>query len=78
MGDAVELEPTDALLACVQRAAGQAAWLRLKVEDLGDEDVLTVGAHGSLVAHTWGGGSGRGVHEAAACSGGCSEEEAEQ
>ncbi len=53
MGGAVELEPTDALLACVHRAAGQAAWLRLKVEDLRDEDLLTVGAHGTLVPHTW-------------------------
>ncbi len=25
----------------------------MKVEDLGDEDLLTVGAHGRLVAHTW-------------------------
>ncbi len=34
--------------ACVHRAAGQAAWLRLKVEDLRDEDLLTVGAHGTM------------------------------
>ena len=32
MGGRVEIEPTQALLECVYRAAGQAAWLRGKVE----------------------------------------------
>src|SRR4051812_49155423 len=37
MGARLEIEPTQALLECVYRAAGQAAWLRLKVESLGEE-----------------------------------------
>ncbi len=53
MGGAIEVEPTDALLACVHRAAGQAAWLRSKVESLTDDEVLSVGGHGAPVSHTW-------------------------
>ncbi len=44
---------TQALLQCVYRAAGQAAWLRLKVESLADDVLLCSGAHGAPVAHTW-------------------------
>jgi predicted lactoylglutathione lyase len=53
MGGAIEVEPTEALLECVHRAAGQAAWLRLKVESLGHEEVVCVGAHGAPALHTW-------------------------
>src|SRR4051812_24812044 len=53
MGGDIAIEPTEALLACVQRAAGQAAWLRLKVESLSDDEVVCVSAHGALVPHTW-------------------------
>src|SRR4051812_10694535 len=38
MGGEIEIEPTDALLACVRREAGRQAWLRTMVEvgDAGD------------------------------------------
>jgi hypothetical protein len=54
MGGGPEIEPTQALLACVYyRAAGQAAWLREKVESLSQDEVLCVGAHGRPTPHTW-------------------------
>jgi hypothetical protein len=53
MGGRLEIEPTQALLECVYRAAGQAAWLRGKVESLGEDEVLCVGAHGRPTPHTW-------------------------
>src|SRR4051794_35743629 len=53
MGGAIAVEPTQALLECVHRAAGQAAWLRMKVESLRDEELLCPGAHGGLMPHTW-------------------------
>lgn len=36
-GGAIEVDPLEALLQCVYRAAGVAAWLRLKVESLDGE-----------------------------------------
>ncbi len=53
MGGALEIEPTQALLECVYRAAGQAAWLRAKVESLRHDELLVPGAHGAPVPHTW-------------------------
>src|SRR3954468_15761568 len=53
MGGRVEIEPTQALLECVYRAAGQEAWLRGKVESLSQDEVLCVGAHGRPTPHTW-------------------------
>jgi hypothetical protein len=53
MGAAIAVGPTQALLECVYRAAGQAAWLRLKVESLAPEEVVCVGAHGTPAPHTW-------------------------
>src|SRR4051812_49999459 len=53
MGGAITVEPTEALLACVHRAAGQSAWLRMKVESLGHEEVLCSGAHSGVVPHPW-------------------------
>ena len=52
MGGDIAIEPTQALLACVHRAAGQAAWLRLKVESLSDDEIVCVartGAGGTYV-----------------------------
>lgn len=44
MGGAIEVNPLDALLQCVYRAAGIAAWMRMQVEDLQSaEDVVSAG-----------------------------------
>jgi hypothetical protein len=53
MGGVIAIEPTDALLECVHRAAGQAAWLRLKVESLAPDELLCPEAHGGSTLHTW-------------------------
>jgi hypothetical protein len=50
MGGRLEIEPTQALLECVYRAAGQAAWLRGKVESLSEDEVLGVGARSASAA----------------------------
>jgi hypothetical protein len=49
MGARLEIEPTQALLECVYRAAGHAG----KVESLSEDEVLCVGAHGRPTPHTW-------------------------
>ena len=53
LGGSIAIEPTDALLECVHRAAGQATWLRLKVESLEPDALVCVGAHGDPALHTW-------------------------
>ncbi len=53
MGGSIPVEPTDALLGCVYRAAGQAMWLRGRVESLSPEEVLCLGAHEIAVPHIW-------------------------
>ena len=53
MGGTIEVEPTEALLECVHRAAGQAAWLRSKVESLDHDEIIGIGAHGVPSPHIW-------------------------